>query len=192
MANESNFSVAGYVATEPFRGATPSGVATLSMRLAWTPRRLDRDTGLWIDEPSSFANVKCFRRLAENAQLSLRKGDPVVVRGSLRIREYEAKDGSKRTAVDVIASSIGHDLSRGVASFRRLRAPAEPSATTGEGDETSMAGLNDHGLNDHELGDSERGEAERGETAREDMAAAEEMIDDVADVTAGEPAAAPF
>lgn len=182
MANESNFSVAGYVATEPLLGATPSGVATLSMRLAWTPRRMDRDTGLWIDEPSSFANVKCYRRLAENAQLSLRKGDPIVVRGSLRIREYEAKDGSKRTAVDVLASSIGHDLSRGVASFRRLRQPAEPSSTAGEGDETSVAGLNGY-----EPGDSGRGEA-----APEDIAAAEEMIDDVADVTAGDPPAVPF
>lgn len=126
MANEALFSVTGYVATSPTLGNTPSGVPTFSMRLAWTPRRLDTGTGDWADEPSSFASVRCYRKLAENAYSSLHKGDPVLVTGTMRIREYEAKDGSKRTNVDILAASIGHDLSRGVANFRKVR-PAQES-----------------------------------------------------------------
>jgi single-strand DNA-binding protein len=128
MSNEATFSVAGYVATRPEYRHTKTGVPTLTMRLAWTPRRLDRATNQWADEPSCFVSVQCFRRVAENARFSLDKGDPVVVSGTLRIRDYDAKDGSRRTNVDIIAASIGHDLSRGVTAFRRLRPPSERDA----------------------------------------------------------------
>jgi single-strand DNA-binding protein len=119
--NESTFSVVGYVATIPRPSETPAGVPTLDMRLAWTPRKQDRSTGSWTDEPSCFATVKCYRKLAENALMSVHKGDPVVVTGTLRIREFDGKDGGRRTVVEVNAISIGHDLSRGVATFQRLR-----------------------------------------------------------------------
>jgi single-strand DNA-binding protein len=186
MANDSNFSVAGYIATEPVAGTTPAGVPTLSMRLAWTPRRFDRGTSQWVDQASSFATVKCYRKLAEHAQLSLRKGEPVVVRGSLTIREYEAKDGSRRTAVDVTASSIGHDLSRGIAGFRRLRPspeqPAAESAAHQEGEDPADAMSADHGVAASGLT-----EGGPGEVAPED-----EIFDDIAEVTSGEPVATPF
>jgi single-strand DNA-binding protein len=125
MANEAYFSVAGYIATDVRGTYTRSGVPTVSMRLAWTPRRLDKSTGEWTDEPSSFASVRCFRNLARHAAASLRKGDPVIVTGTLRVREYEASDGSKRTNVDVLATSIGPDLSRKPVQYSTLRPLAE-------------------------------------------------------------------
>jgi single-strand DNA-binding protein len=118
--NESTFSVTGYVASEPHRALTPTGVPTMTMRLAWTPRKYNSASGGWSDEPSCFVTVKCWRSLAENAYLSLRKGMPVLVSGTLRIREYEGKDGNRRTAVDIHANAIGHDLSRGIATFEKL------------------------------------------------------------------------
>jgi single-strand DNA-binding protein len=121
VSNESTFSVVGYVATIPRPGETLAGVPTLEMRVAWTPRKLDRSTGNWTDEPSCFATVKCYRKLAENALMSVHKGEPVVVTGTLRIREFDGKDGGRRTVVEVNAISIGHDLSRGVTTFQRLR-----------------------------------------------------------------------
>jgi single-stranded DNA-binding protein len=63
----------------------------------------------------------------------LRKGEPVLVRGRLRVREYEGKEGASRIAVEVEASSVGHDLSRGVAHFSRTRrAPGETAAENAE------------------------------------------------------------
>jgi single-strand DNA-binding protein len=118
--NESTFSVTGYVASEPHRAVTPTGVPTMTMRLAWTPRKFNSGSGGWSDEPSCFVTVKCWRSLAENAYLSLRKGMPVLVSGTLRIREYDSKDGTRRTAVDIHANAIGHDLSRGIATFEKL------------------------------------------------------------------------
>jgi single-strand DNA-binding protein len=121
MINEAHISLSGFVATQPFLRETRTGIPTLTMRVAWTPRRLDRVTGEWVDGDTSFASVVCFRRLAENTATCLRKGDPVVIRGRLSTRNYEDRNGVQRTNVDIDAASIGHDLSRGVATFQRLR-----------------------------------------------------------------------
>jgi single-stranded DNA-binding protein len=139
MVNESNFSVTGYIATDPVLSQTQAGVPTLSMRLGWTPRKLNRSTGEWADQASSFATVKCYRSLAQNGRLSLHKGDPVVVSGALNIREYADKDGNRRTAVDVTATAIGHDLSRGIAEFSRLRRPGPAADEAGSSEVASPA-----------------------------------------------------
>ena len=121
MINDAHISLTGYVATQPTRRATATGVPNLTMRVAWTPRRVDRATGEWTDDHTSFVSVTCWRKLAENAAVCLRKGDPVVIRGRLSVRGYEDRQGVPRTAVEIDAYSVGHDLSHGVAQFQRVR-----------------------------------------------------------------------
>jgi single-strand DNA-binding protein len=121
MFNEAQISLSGYIATQPVMRTTRTGIPSVSMRVAWTPRRLDRVTGEWIDAGTSFLSVVTYKRLAENIATCMRKGDPVVVRGRVSIREFEDKNGAQRTVVEVDASSVGHDLSHGVATFSRIR-----------------------------------------------------------------------
>ena len=121
MMNEAHISLTGYVASEPRTKTIGEGVQNLSMRVAWTPRWLDRATGEWTDGTTSYVTVTCWRKLADNVAVCLRKGDPVVVKGRLSVRSYDDKQGVQRTQVDVDASSIGHDLCRGVAQFQRTR-----------------------------------------------------------------------
>ena len=125
MANEATFSVTGYVATQPKGGYTKNGTRTLYMRVGWTPRRIDKRTGDWADQPTSFVSVTCYRKVAENAAACLRRGDPVVVKGTLQVREY---GDDKRVTVDVFAESIGHDLSRGVTIFKKNTEQLEQTA----------------------------------------------------------------
>jgi single-strand DNA-binding protein len=125
MANEAAFSVTGYVATQPKSGYTKNGTRTLYMRVGWTPRRIDKRTGDWADQPTSFVSVTCYRKVAENAAACLRRGDPVVVKGTLQVREY---GDDKRVTVDVFAESIGHDLSRGVTIFKKNTEQLEQTA----------------------------------------------------------------
>lgn len=125
MANEATFSVTGYVATPPKGGYTRSGTRKLYMRVGWTPRRMDKRTGEWTDQPTSFVGVTCYRKVAENAAACLRRGDPVVVKGTLAVREYGE---DKRVTVDVFADSIGHDLSRGVTIFKKNSEQLEQTA----------------------------------------------------------------
>ncbi len=128
MANEAQVSLTGYVATQPSFWTTTSGATKVSMRVAWTPRHIDRTTGEWTDGFTSYVTVICWRKLADNVALCIRKGDPVVVKGRLSVRPYE-KDGTTRIVVEVDASSIGHDMSKGAAHFQRTkRAPGETAA----------------------------------------------------------------
>ncbi len=125
MANEATFSVTGYVATPPRSGWTRDGTRTLYMRVGWTPRRIDKRTGEWADQATSFVSVTCYRKVAENAAACLRRGDPIVLKGTLRVREY---GDDKRVTVDVFADSIGHDLSRGVTIFKKSTEQLEQTA----------------------------------------------------------------
>jgi single-strand DNA-binding protein len=52
---------------------------------------------------------------------SLSKGDPVVVHGRVRMRQWTSEDGRSGTAVELEASTAGHDLSRGVSRFTKSR-----------------------------------------------------------------------
>jgi single-strand DNA-binding protein len=124
MLNEAQLSLTGYVASDPRSRATRNGTPQVSMRVAWTPRWIDRSSGEWADGTTSYLTVICWRRLATNVATCIRKGDPVVVKGRLSIRPYEDKDGNSRLAIEVEAGSVGHDLSRGVATFQRTRPPA--------------------------------------------------------------------
>jgi single-strand DNA-binding protein len=117
--NDAQVTLTGYVATDPAYRTNRDGVSILSMRMGWTPRRRDRSTGAWVDGHTSFLSVTCWRKLADNASHCLRKGDPVVVSGRLSVRPYDDKQGVRRTAVDVDAITVGHDLNRGVSKFTR-------------------------------------------------------------------------
>ncbi len=129
MLNEAQISLSGYVATQPVTKSTKTGVTNVSMRVAWTERRRDRATGEWADGNTSYVTVICWRGLGANVGVCVRKGDPIVVKGKLSVRNYDDRHGVPRTAVEVEASSVGHDLSRGVASFRRVRPPTGMTAT---------------------------------------------------------------
>ena len=118
---EAHVSLTGYVATQPVTRFMKDGVTNVTMRVAWTPRRQDRESGEWLDGNTSYATVICWRKLATNVAVCLRKGEPVTVQGRLSVREYQDREGRPRTAVEIEASAIGHDLNRGVATFARIR-----------------------------------------------------------------------
>ena len=67
--NDAQISLTGYVATQPMVRTVRSGAVYTSMRVAWTPRRQDRDTGEWVDANTSYATVICWRKLANHAAL---------------------------------------------------------------------------------------------------------------------------
>ena len=143
MFNGATVTLAGYVATEPYyRTTNDKGTPIVSMRVAWTSRFIDRETGEWRDGKTSFANVNCWRKLANNVAPSLRKGQAIVLTGRLQVRDYEDRDGKRRIAVDIEADAIGHDLSRGVAHFQRTnRSPGEAAAAGLAAGEAIRAGL---------------------------------------------------
>jgi single-strand DNA-binding protein len=68
-------------------------------------RRKDNQTGEWTEKPNYF-DVTVWGNQGENCAQYLSKGRPVAIDGRLEWREWEAQDGTKRQAVEVIADSV--------------------------------------------------------------------------------------
>ena len=73
--------------------------------MAVNSRRKDGQSGEWVDKPNYF-DVTVWGAQGENCANYLSKGRPVAVEGRLDWREWEAQDGSKRQAVEIIANSV--------------------------------------------------------------------------------------
>ena len=134
--NETRVVLCGNVASDVRRLRTDADVTMAKFRLAVTKRRRDQSTGEFEDLHTSFYSVTAFRSLAENVLASVGKGDPVVVTGELRVGEYVTKDGEPRLSIDVDASAVGHDLSRGRTRFSRMSRP-RPTPDEAPGDPTA-------------------------------------------------------
>jgi single-strand DNA-binding protein len=96
--------VVGNLTRDPELRHTPSGTAVCSLRIAVNTTRKD-ESGQWIDKPNYF-DVTVWGQQGENCAQYLSKGRPVAIDGRLEWREWEAQDGSKRQAVDIVADNV--------------------------------------------------------------------------------------
>lgn len=120
--NDTYLTIVGNVVDEPRQRNTNSGHAVTNFRIASTSRRFDRESNRFVDNSTLFVNVTCWRAMAENVGLSLKKGQPVIVTGRYYQREYTV-DEQVRFSYELEASSVGHDLSRGTAEFKKVIRP---------------------------------------------------------------------
>jgi single-strand DNA-binding protein len=105
-------------------------------RMATTERYLDRTAGEWVDRDTVWMDVVCWRRLAEHVAQSVVKGQPVIVRGRLRVNHWNSDTGP-RQGLELVATSVGHDLTMGRATFVRAskvtgQSPAETAESRSE------------------------------------------------------------
>jgi len=130
MSQGGYVTLVGFVAREPRIRQVSEGRFVADLRVGATTRKVDRQTGQWVDAETSYYTVNCWRRLAGHVKASLRKGDPVVVKGKFRTHSYEDKAGTLRTEVEIVADTVGHDLTRGIANYMRPERP--PADTAGD------------------------------------------------------------
>lgn len=108
--NEPITTVVGNITEAPELRFTPSGVAVAKFRILQTPRRKNA-AGEYEDGDPFGVNVTVWRELAENlAACELQKGARLIVFGRLSMRQYEDKEGNKRTSFDMDADAVGPDL----------------------------------------------------------------------------------
>lgn len=124
--------IAGNIGNDPTRNETRNGKSVINFRVATSSNHLDQRTGEWVEGPTSWYDVSAFGNIAEHAKASLRRGDPVIVVGRLRVKEWDVGGGRKGTDVEITADAIGHDLSWGTSAFvRRQRATSPEQGTAG-------------------------------------------------------------
>ena len=144
--NDLTMTVSGWVATKPKLHVGPSGVRMTTFRLASTSRYFDRDKGEWVDSRTEWFSVRTFRAAAVTVSESVEKGQPVTVHGRFRTNEWESEGGT-RTDLIIDATSVGHDLTRGIATFHRATAdgnePKSDESADDAGSEVSDAVTDD-------------------------------------------------
>ena len=109
--------LAGNLTRDPELRFTNDGIPVCSFGLAVNRVRSR-------SEEVDFFNVSAWRELGETIANYKKKGDPILLEGRLQYRTWEAQDGSKRSAVDVVADNI---------QFLGGRADSDDGASSGGG-----------------------------------------------------------
>ncbi len=145
MSQDNQITLRGYVTAEPkFWQNSPTQAPVAEIRIGSTPRRLNRETGEWLDGDTSYYTVKCWRRLAVNVASCLRKGDMVLIRGKVVTRTWLDDQQRSRSQMQVEADSVGHDLSFGWSHFNRgVQAPRNAAQSLADGEMSRQDGSYD-------------------------------------------------
>ncbi len=139
-ANINSVVLVGNLTRDPELRHTPSGTAVTTLRIAVNDRVKRGED--WQDAAYYF-DVTVWGRTAENCAQYLAKGRPVGVQGKLTWREWDAQDGTKRQAVEVVADNVQFLGSRGDGEGGGQFVPQAAAATPATADFPSSAADDD-------------------------------------------------
>ena len=104
MASLNKVLLIGNLTRPPELRYTPSGTAVADLRLA-VNRNYTTQSGERREE-ACFLTVIVWGKQAESCGEYLDKGSEVFVEGRIQTRDWEAKDGQKRSATEVVAERV--------------------------------------------------------------------------------------
>ncbi|WP_029153523.1 single-stranded DNA-binding protein [Microbacterium gubbeenense] len=119
MAGETVMTVVGNLTADPELRYTQSGVPVANFTIASTPRTFDRASGEWKDGEALFLRASVWRDFAEHVAGSMTKGMRVIAQGNLRQRNYETREGERRTSIELDVQEIGPSLRYATAQVTR-------------------------------------------------------------------------
>ena len=97
--------IIGNLGADPEMRYTPSGRPVTQFNVAVNQSTKNQQTGEWV-EATDWFRVSVWGDRAERAAESLRKGNKVFVEGRFKTREFEGRDGQKRTSLELTADSL--------------------------------------------------------------------------------------
>jgi single-strand DNA-binding protein len=103
MANLNKVILLGNLTRDPELRFTPNGSPVAKFRLATNQRVRQQEA--WKDEVC-YIDVITFGKQAENVAEHLAMGNLALVEGRLQWREWEGRDGLRRSKYDVVASTV--------------------------------------------------------------------------------------
>src|SRR2546428_9552008 len=133
MASLNKVLLLGNLTRTPELRHTPGNTAVADLRLA-VNRNYTLQNGE-KREDTCFLTVVVWGKQAETCREYLDKGSPVLIEGRLQTRDWEAKDGQKRTVTEVVAERVQF-MGRGRgAAPATVPAAAEPFSGEAAADE---------------------------------------------------------
>lgn len=98
-----SITIAGNIGQQPELRITASGMAVVDFTVATTHGKDEKKKTSWF-------NVVCFGKTAENVAASVNKGDSVIVMGRMEQDEYTKKDGTKGKSTRLVADEVGASM----------------------------------------------------------------------------------
>ena len=96
--------ILGYLGSDPERLTSKTGKTYLKLSVS---THYNKRNGEGVRESNTtWHKVKVFGKTAETCETFLHKGSPVAVEGYLSRYDYNKEDGTKATAVDVVAQQV--------------------------------------------------------------------------------------
>jgi single-strand DNA-binding protein len=110
MANLNKVMLIGRLTRDPEVRTFSNGGKVANFGFAVNNRRKNQSSGQWEDEPV-FIDVAVFNRgemgrQADLAEQSLRKGHQVFLEGHLKLDQWQAQDGQKRSKLSVVVDNF--------------------------------------------------------------------------------------
>jgi single-strand DNA-binding protein len=100
------WAITGRLGHDPKLRTLPSGTLVLNLSVAVAQRRIKDKEGKWVDQPPVWTDVTLFGANGQWLSERLAKGSLVEAVGELGVREYEARDGTRKTQVELVATRV--------------------------------------------------------------------------------------
>ncbi|HEX3427329.1 MAG TPA: single-stranded DNA-binding protein [Candidatus Limnocylindrales bacterium] len=97
--------IIGNLGADPEMRYTPSGRPVTQFNVAVNQSTKNQQTNEWV-EATDWFRISVWGDRAERAAENLRKGNKVFVEGRFKTREFEGRDGQKRTSLEITADSL--------------------------------------------------------------------------------------
>lgn len=124
MASLNKVTLIGNLGGDPEKRFTPGGQPVATFNIATTERWKDKTNGQ-PQERTEWHRIVVWGQQAENCAQYLAKGRQVYIEGRLQTRQWEDKEGHKRSTTEVVAQRVLFLGTTG--GDRRAAAPSEPA-----------------------------------------------------------------
>ncbi len=124
--------IMGRLTADPELRTTASGISVTSFSVA-----VDRSfVRAGEERQTDFINIVAWRQTAEFVTRFFRKGSMIAVQGSIQTRNYEDKNGNKRTAFEIVADNVsfcGSKAESGTAARNDMPVNSQPAPSFASG-----------------------------------------------------------
>lgn len=117
--------IMGRLTANPELRTTQSGISVTSFTVA-VDRNYQRQGQ---EREADFINVVAWRQTAEFICKYFGKGSMIAVQGSIQTRNYEDRNGNKRTAVEIVADSVSFTGSKSESQATQPQQTQQHAAT---------------------------------------------------------------
>lgn len=131
-----HLTITGYLGADPeLSYVAATGRPVVNVRVADTPRSLNRETGQWENGTSLWLRASAWGPLAENIANSVRKGDRVTLTGRLTQHDYVNRNGEQRHRIELAIEDFAVSLTHNTVDIHRTpkREDAGSSITSNTG-----------------------------------------------------------